>query len=214
MADQITQRLGFEAGNAITTINNMAKALGSLNTKIRAFNKAAGEGAGAAKVQAGLDGVGDAAKRAGAKVDESTKKFNKFGKEGKAGIKKVTVAWRGLAKALVARTAVQAITHLTGAIKDSADAAAEFEMSIARISNIAQGPGSSIAELTSSLSKLAVELGRPQAEVAEAAFEALQNDLGTTTATMDLLAGAAHNLALVTGGTLTQSINSWSGFVT
>ncbi|MHC4302826.1 MAG: phage tail tape measure protein, partial [Planctomycetota bacterium] len=115
-----------------------------------------------------------------------------------------------LAKALVARTAVQAITAITGAILDAADAASEFELSIARISNIAQGPGSSIAELEQSLSQLAVTLGRPQAEVAEAAFEALQNDLGSTTDTMQLLEGAANDLALVTGGTLTQAVNSLS----
>ncbi|MHC4121408.1 MAG: phage tail tape measure protein, partial [Planctomycetota bacterium] len=210
MANTITQRLGFDTSDAIANINAMSKALSGLNTKIRAFNKAASSASSGDKVAQGLNNVANAADKAGRKVAAANDKIAKSSTKGAKGVEKITFAWSGLAKALVARTAVQAITAITGAILDAADAASEFELSIARISNIAQGPGSSIAELEQSLSQLAVTLGRPQAEVAEAAFEALQNDLGSTTDTMQLLEGAANDLALVTGGTLTQAVNSLS----
>lgn len=207
---EITQTLSFEAGNAISTIEALDGALRGLNTRLRAFNKVVDSSGAGTKVAAGFDAVGTSAKDAAGQVDAATQRTKKFGKEGGDAVKAVTFAWRGLAKALLARTLVQAITRLTGAIRESADAAEEFELAAARISNIAQGPGSGIDALTASLANLAVELGRPQTEVAEAAFEALQNDLGSTTETMDLLAGAANDLALVTGGTLTQAINSLS----
>jgi len=206
---EITQTLSFEAGNAISTINSLDKSLKGLNTRLRAFNKITAE-SNAARVSAGFTEVGTSAAQAGREVDKATNRTKQFGKDGGDAVQKVTFAWRGLGKALLARTLVQAITRVTGAIRESADAAEDFEIAAARISNIAQGPGSGIDALTASLANLSVELGRPQAEVAEAAFEALQNDLGSTTETMDLLAGAANDLALVTGGTLTQAVNSLS----
>ena len=209
---EITQVLGFEVGQAVSNIEKLDSSLRSLNTRLRAFKKAS-DGTTTAGISKGFDQVGTSAKNAAGQVDQTTKRLQNFGKEGAAGVQKVTFSLGGLAKALVARTLVQAITKITGAILDSAEAAADFEIAIARISNIAQGPGSSINELTASLAGLAVELGRPQTEVAEAAFEALQNDLGSTRETMDLLAGAANDLALVTGGTLTQSINSLSSVI-
>ena len=209
MPDKITQRLGFEAGDAINTITTMTTVLGKLNTKLRAFNKAANASNGS-KVIKGFSQVSTAADKASDSLGKVTKKAKTFGKEAPASIQKVTFAWQGLAKALLMRTTVQMLTKLTGAISESADAAAEFEKSVAMISNIAKGAGSGIDELTVSLSQMAVELGRSKEEVTGAAFEALQNDLGSTADTMDLLTGAANNLALVTGGTLTQSVNSLS----
>ncbi len=206
---EITQVLSFQSGNAVSSIKALDDSLRGLNTRIRALNKVTASSS-TDKISTGFDSVGTSAKNASAQVAATTNKLQQFGTQGKAGVQKVTFAWQGLLKALVARTAVQAITAVTSAILNSAEAAAEFEISIARISNIAQGPGSTINELTNSLAELSVELGRPQTEVAEAAYEALQNDLGSTRETMDLLAGAANNLALITGGTLTQSVNSIS----
>lgn len=150
-----------------------------------------------------MRGLGGAASKTG-------KQLQTTGKQGAAAAQKITIGFGGLAKALVAREIVSALNNLKTAILESADAAAEFEIAVARISNIAQGSGSSITALTDQLAEMAVALGRPQTEVTSAAFEALQNDLGSTVETMQLLEGAANNLALVTGGTLTQAINSLS----
>jgi TP901 family phage tail tape measure protein len=57
---------------------------------------------------------------------------------------------------------------------------------------------------------LSISTGRDLAEVSEATWEALQNDLGTTEETLRLLGGAADDLAKATGGTLPQAVNALS----
>ena len=206
---EIIEKVGFETGSAVDALNRLDAALKGVNRRLTRFNKVAGESSGQAAAKA-MDDVARSAEKAKKSVTATGKAMQQTGKQGAAAAQKITIGFSGLAKALVAREAVQALNRLKNAILESAEAAAEFEIAIARISNIAQGPGSSIDSLTRNLADLAVELGRPQTEVATAAFEALQNDLGTTAETMKLLQGAANDLALVTGGTLTQSINSLS----
>lgn len=212
MAEPIIQKLGFETGQAVSNIAAMDEALKGLNRRIARFAKVSAA-ADAAKMGAAFDDTAAKAKKAAGETDKAFNKMKDGGKKAADGIQKITFAWSGLAKALLARTAVQAITKLTAAILDSANAASEFEITVARISNIAKGPGSGIDELSQSLNALSVQLGRPITEVTEAAFEGLQNDLGNTTETMNFLADAADNLALVTGGTLTQAVNSLSSVI-
>lgn len=206
MAD-IIQQVGFETKQAITALNNLSTAIKAVNTDLATFNKRASATAGQGAADA-FSKVATQANSAKSAVTQTGKALQTTGTQGKAAVQKISIGFSGLAKALVAREIVQAINRLKTAILESADAAAEFEDSVARISNIAQGPQSSIAELTETIGNLSVELARPSTEVAEAAFEALQNDLGTTRETMDLLGGSAQNLALITGGTLTQSVNA------
>jgi TP901 family phage tail tape measure protein len=206
---EIIQKVGFDTAQAVTALNNLDAALKGVNRRLLAFNKRTAETA-SQKASASMDKLAASAKAAQGAVAGTGKALTRTGKEGAQAAQKITIGFQGLAKALVAREAVQALNALKTAILDSADAAAEFEESVARISNIAQGAGSTIPQLTESLSKLSIELGRPITEVAEAAFEALQNDLGTTRETMELLRTAAGDLALITGGTLTQSINAIS----
>lgn len=212
MAEPIIQKLGFETAQAVTNITAMDKALQGLNRRIVKLNKITVED-NVTKLGDGLDKVAKKAKNARQATDKVFTGMEKGSQKATNAITKITASWGGLAKALVARTAVQAITALTGAILDAADAAAEFEITVARISNIAKGPGSGIDELSRSLNQLSVDLGRPVTEVLEAAFEGLQNDLGNTADTMQFLGSAADDLALVTGGTLTQAVNSLSSVI-
>jgi len=204
MAD-IVQEIGFETSQAVASLNALNAALKGVNTRMLTFNKRVAS-TQAANMQKSLDGIASSANKAQQNLGDA----NQAMKKTEQGAQKVTVAFSGLAKALVAREAVQLLNRIKTAILESADAAAEFEIAIARISNIAKGPGSTIDQLSESLSNLSIELGRPAEEVNEAAWEALQNDLGTTRETMELMKGAAGDLALITGGTLTQSINALS----
>lgn len=204
---EITQKLGFDTGGAVSSILNMDNALRGLNTRLRAFNEVTSS-SNQSKIVEGFGAVKKKAEAARSSVNRLGDSLQETGTRGRQSVQTITASFGGLAKALVAREAVQALNRLKTELLESAEAAAKFEEEVARISNIAQGPGSSIASLTETLAKMAVELGRPQTEVLSAAFEALQNDLGTTEETMRLLTGAANDLALVTGGTLTQSVNS------
>jgi TP901 family phage tail tape measure protein len=206
---EIIEKVGFETSQAVTALNNLDAALKGVNRRLTNFNKKASETTGASASKA-LDNVSKSAEKAKSSVVDAGKALAQTGKQGSAAVQKISIGFTGLAKALVAREAVQALNALKNTILESADAASEFELSVARISNIAEGPGSGIDQLTQSLGDLSVELGRPSTEVAAAAFEALQNDLGNTRETIELLRGSAQDLALVTGGTLTQSINALS----
>jgi len=205
----IREKITFETSDAVTAIAALDKSLKGLNSRLNTFNKRAGAGAGQQAVTS-MQQIAAAAAQAQKNANSLGSQLNTTGKQGAAAAQKITFGFSGLAKALVAREIVSALNNLKSLILEAAEAAGEFELAIARISNIAEGPGSSIAALTDNLARLSVELGRSNAEVAEAAYEALQNDLGSTVETMDLLAGAANNLALVTGGTLTQSVNALS----
>ncbi len=180
-----------------------------VNTALLTFNKRVSGDTGK-KIVSNINNLEQSAKKAQKSVSGLGKTLTSTGKTGAAATQKISIGFTGLAKALVAREIVQALNRIKQALLDTADAAAEFELDVARISNIAQGPNSSIAELTESLANLSIELGRPITEVTEAAFEALQNDLGNTAETMDLLTGSAQDLALITDGTLTQAVNSIS----
>lgn len=204
---EITQKLGFEASSAISTLNQLNSVLKTTNTQFRALAKTSSSINGGTVVT-GFNTAANAANKAKTAISNTNTAVQTFGNQGSQAVKKVDIAFGGLAKALVAREIVSAINRLRAALVDAIDTAAEFQLTVARISNIAEGPGSSVKDLTQNISDLSVQLGRPIAELSEAAFEALQNDIGTTAETFDLLAKAADNLALITGGTLTQSINA------
>ena len=59
---EITQKLGFETGNAVSAIQSMTTALGGLNKKLNAFNKATSQ-QNSSKVVQGFNQVDKAAKR-------------------------------------------------------------------------------------------------------------------------------------------------------
>jgi hypothetical protein len=176
MADRIVQEIGFEATKAISNINNLTTALGSLNTALAQTKSAAGQASGSDRVIRGFAGVDKAAQKAKAGVKGATDQVKRFGKEGGNAVQTVRLRWQDLAKALAARTAVQAITRLTSELVQAAETAREFELSIARISNIAKGSAGTVQALDQAVRDLSISTGRDLAEVSEATWEALQND--------------------------------------
>lgn len=204
---EITQQLGFEAAQAISTLNQLNTAIKNVNAGLKTFNTRANAANGNAAAQS-FRNVTTAAQGASTAANTATTSFTKTGQAGAKSAASITVSWETMLRVIQTQILVRALNNVIQLFSESADAAEEFQLAVGRIANIAQGPGSAIAELTDELRDLSVELGRPSAEVTEAAFEALQNDLGTTQETMELLRGAANDLSLVTGGTLAQSVNS------
>jgi TP901 family phage tail tape measure protein len=210
MANKITQEIGFEVGNAVANINSLTTALGGLNTALAQTASLRGAGSGVSRVSAGLATAAKQASKAKQAVAGTTQGFKNLGNKAPKAIQLVTDSWRGLGKALVARTAVQALTNFIGKIVEAGQEFRELETTVARISNIAGGAGGTIDELSRSIREIAIATGRDLKEVSEATWEALQNDIGNTAEVMDLMAGAADDLSKVTGGTLQESVNSLS----
>lgn len=122
----------------------------------------------------------------------------------------LAISWQTLGRVVATQAIVRGINAVTQALGEAAERAGEFEIRTARIANITDEGVAGIDSLRMSFQQLAIETGRSLDEVTEAGLEALQNDLGTTAETFDILAGSADDLAKATGTDLTSSINSLS----
>lgn len=205
----ITQRLGFEASQAISTLNQLNSAIGGVNRRLSRFNTLTAASSQADGTRA-FNNVANAAARAENSLRGVGTRFDEAGRKGTQAGNSISVSWETLARVIATQALVRTLNNAIQLFGEAADQAEEFQLTIARTANIADGPAGTIDNLTRSVRDLAVTLGRDVDEVAGAAFEALQNDLGTTAETLDIVGGAANRLALVTGGTLTEGVNAIS----
>lgn len=114
--------------------------------------------------------------------------------------------WKTLGNIVKGFVVTRVLTEMTQLFNSASEAAADFQLTLARIEGIVGDIN--LDRLEEQLEGIAVALGEDLGTVAEAALEAFQNDLGTTEETIGLLSGAMSDLALVTGGTLTQAVNT------
>ena len=208
MAD-IVQRIGFETAGAVSALNSLTSATNRFNSSLRSLNKnVAASNFG--KAAASLQKVNTSAKAAAGGMSTLNTNMTAAGKAGVSAGEKLTISWGTFARVILTQGIVRAINAISQAVSEAAKSANEFEVATARIANItAEGQGG-VDGLRNAIAQLAVVTGRPIAEVTEASMEALQNNLGSTKETMELLSGSADDLAKITGSTLTQSINSIS----
>ena len=205
---EINQKLGFDAAQAIATLNQLEAALSGVNTQLRAMNKAANSKPPA--VIQGFAQTAASAKQAEAAVNSAGNALQNTGKKGTAAGNAITVSWQSMLRIVQTQLLFSALNSLIGLFTKSADAAQKFQLQVAQISAISSGPGSSVDALTESLRKLSVQLGVSIESVGEGAFEALQNDLGTTKETMDFLGGSVSKLSILFGSDLKSAVNTVS----
>lgn len=206
---EITQRLGFDATQAISALQALDAALKPVNRKLAAFNASANQ-TGAQAMASSLSSLSSSAQSANTSLTNTASNFTKTGEAGKRAATDITVSWETMVRVVQTQIIVRALNAGIRAFGDSADAAADFQEKVARIAGIVGGAEGSIENLSASLKDLAVEIGRPIDEVAGAAYEAFQNDLGNVAETMEFLKGATLDLSLVTGANLTDSVNTLS----
>jgi TP901 family phage tail tape measure protein len=209
---EITQRLGFEAGQAIATLATLRTALSRVNTQITRFNTVTAAGR-ADTIVRGFAATSAAAQSTSRNIAATNAAFDRAGESGQKAAQSITLSWETMLRVVQTQVLVRALSATIDLFGQTADAAAEFQIEVARISNIARGPAGEIEALSGSLNDLSVALGRPIEEINEAAFEALQNDVGTTEETFRLLEGAANDLALATGSELVNSVNTISSVI-
>lgn len=205
---EITQKLGFEAADAIATLNELNGSIGKVNTKLRAFNKATA--AGSNKAEESFNRLAASARAAKTAMSGTATQAKQTGQAGARAGQQITASWETMVRVVGTQALVRALNLSKQLFSENADAAETFQLAIARTAAIAKGPAGTIDALSESVRELAIELGRPVDETATAAYEALQNDLGGVEETLDLVGGAAQDLALVTGGSLLDSVNTLS----
>lgn len=122
-----------------------------------------------------------------------------------------TVSLGTLVKGLAIQKVTGAIGDLFSKFNDVSNQTVKFDLQLTRINNILAENQKGITNLGTGLRQAALDTGRSLEEIAEAAQEAFQNNLGETVPeTLDLITGAADNLSKITGSTLTSSVNSLS----
>jgi len=162
-----------------------------------------------AKGVSGVDpftGAVKGAKAYGDQVAETTRKASDGLKKTKGEIDKVGLSWQAVGRIVQTQLIIRGINELRDLFFEASDAAAEFEITLARIAGITDGID--LSSLETQLKEIAVAAGRDVNEVASAALEAFQNDIGTTEETVKLLGGAISDLAIVTQSDFTSAVNT------
>lgn len=196
----------------IVDASQPVQSLGKLETALDSATSAMGEFKIVADKGLGGKGFADVAKNAtaaGKAGEAATKRIGSGAKNASNSIKSMGLSFKDVGRIVESQIIFASISKITQGFGEAADAAAEFQEQIARIAAIDESD-LGFDGLRAEIEALAVELGRPLEEVGGAAFEALQNDLGTTSETFQILRKDAQELALVTGGDLGQAVNALS----
>lgn len=201
---QFKNTISITATGAINTLNKLKASLDDAAGAMGRFKAASGGdiGAGFSK------GIQDA-DAFSKKAQNVSKRIGTSSAAAKKSVDAIGLSYRDVGRIIESQIIFSALSNLTQGFRDAADAAAEFQEQIARIAAIDES-NLGIDGLRQEIEDLAVELGRPLDEVGGAVFEALQNDIGTTSETFDKLRTDAQELALVTGGDLGQAVNALS----
>ena len=147
-------------------------------------------------------------------LDGTISKFNsgvkRLSKTSKA-VQSVTVSWQTLGRVIATQAIVRGLSEATRLFREAAEAAEEFQITLARIQGISDI--GSIEALRDQLGDIATSAGRDLNEVAGAALEAFQNDLGTVDETIKLLSGSIRDLAVVTDSDFQSAVNTISPLI-
>ena len=206
----ITERIGFETADAIANLNALNAAIIQVNSSIGQLNRTVGRSGGVNNAAQGFTNVANSAGRARTAVAGTTTSMRTAGQVGTRAGQSLTLSWQTFGRVILTQGIVRGLNAITQALAEAARTSAEFEITTARIANITDEGAAGVDQLRESFRQLAIDTGRSLEEVTEAGLEALQNDLGTTQETFELLSGSANDLSRATGSTLVSAINSVS----
>lgn len=203
MAD-IQNSITVDSKQAVGAFNSLDKSVKQANASLTAF-KVNADGT----ISEAFSGAEKAAKGMGTAAAGATKQIKGAAK----GANELALSWQTIARVVQTQVLIRGFSELKQAFFESADAAQEFELSLGRIRAIANKSDPEFTQLGERIKDLSGTIGRDLGETSAAVFEALQNDLGTTGETFDLLEGQATKLAVVTGGTLGDAVNALSSVI-
>jgi len=200
----INNRIGLDASGAITALGNLTTALNSANVALTNLQNNSGS-----SLTANLQAAGNAAQTAASQ----TQAVGTGTRAAASAAGELAVSWQTVSRVIQTQFLIRGINELRDAFFESADAAAEFQLTIGRINAIADQSETNFDDLSARVKALSVAIGRDLGETSAAVFEALQNDLGSTDETFALLEDQAAKLAVVTGGTLDDAVSALSSVI-
>jgi TP901 family phage tail tape measure protein len=119
---------------------------------------------------------------------------------------RVTLSWTGLLRLFQVQALHQIFGALSQELQASVESAAKFQTKIAEIQTISQGAQQTTQQWTKQLAGLSEEFGKPQLDVAQAAYETLSNQIAKGAQSTAFLRDAL-NFAVTTNSSATDSVN-------
>jgi TP901 family phage tail tape measure protein len=225
MAEDIIQRLGFEAGPAITTINSLRNALESLNTilsttgkELRSWNTA---GASASKSLSSLQksvtqttktvtNMGSATATPVAQLGANVKKLSQTHQNAAnkihQGNQRLIISFKTLVQVMQFRYILSGINAVSQAFKEGVTSGAAFSRQLGMIQTVA-GEGANINQIETDLVNLSRTFARPLADVGAGFYLTMQNQVGNAAQSMEVLE-QAMKVAVATGSTTTDAVDT------
>ena len=226
----IIQRLGFDAGDAISTITNLKTALDSLNTSlnntakaVKNFNKAGALAKNYSSATKAIDGASAALNKVKqASLTHDAILGKNLGTQARAGAsaiqavgnatqeaanktKEFTISWQTLARVVTTRLALGGFNLLVKSLREGTQAAIDFGIRLAEIGTIA-GKGADLGGIRKELISISKDTGAGLSDVAEGYYQTLSNQVGNATESLQVFR-AAGKLAIATNSSLENSVN-------
>jgi TP901 family phage tail tape measure protein len=128
------------------------------------------------------------------------------------GFNGVTLTWSGLLRLFQVQILHQVFGALSNEIQQSVIASVDFQTKVAEIRTISQSAQQTTEAWTKQLAGLSEEFGKPQADVAQAAYETLSNQIAKGAQSADFLRSSLA-LAITTNSSATDSVNLLSSAI-
>jgi len=159
---------------------------------------------------AGLTGLSTAAQKVANDMRSLAKETDAVGETGKKAGEKILISWQGVVRLFESQVIRQSIHAIENQFRTAITAAADFSVKIAEIQTISQDSGISTKEWADNVRKLAAEFGRNEADVAEAAYQTLSNQVVKGRDVFTFLEQALK-FAQATNSTTADSVNLLTG---
>jgi TP901 family phage tail tape measure protein len=147
------------------------------------------------------------------KVLEVQKTLTEMGKAGSIAGKGIVISWQGVFRLFQAHVLHSVLSVIVSDFRQALAAAADFEKQIALIQTITTEADGSFRQWSNTLRDVADQIGKPSVEVAQAAYDALSNQVSTTTEDTARFVEVAGNFARITGSTTPDAVNLLSSAI-
>jgi TP901 family phage tail tape measure protein len=180
---EITQKLGFDASGANSSLGNLATKLDTATTSLANFQNQARK--------TGVSGVDKT-------LDKAKKKTKEF-----------TLSWKTMTRLIATRVAFKAFSVLVSTLKEGVEAARELGLAIEEIQTIAGGKLPESAAITQDVIALSDALGKSSQDLAEAFYQTISNQVVDVGEALNFTSQAAK-LATVTVSETKDAVNALS----
>ena len=234
MADKLVSVLGFDASQAINTLNTLNTALQGYTTAMRGaatatrkYNKAAASIDAKLKSQSNvIKGFAATTQNLGQTQNKNVETIKRLTAENRKlsrtieNLKKKTkktsqvmiLSWQSVIRVFLLQGIHTAISSITSALVKGSAAAREYEIGLAEIQTISRGLSLNMEQVSDEVRKVSEAFGIPIAIVTEATYETLSNQVTEAANTFEFLQSAS-TLAIGAVTDLDSAVNLLSSVI-